>query len=51
MEVIITIIYYGLVAFVSAVLLYSFFKTKDWQKEILTIIVVLPFLLRLFMLK
>ncbi|MCX6143515.1 MAG: hypothetical protein NTZ35_09860 [Ignavibacteriales bacterium] len=51
MDVVITIIYYCLVAFVSAVLIYSFFKTKDWQKEVLTIIVVLPFLLRLFMLK
>ena len=51
METIITIIYYCLVAFVCAVLIYNFFKTKDWQKEILTIIVVLPFLLRLFMLK
>jgi hypothetical protein len=51
MDIIITIIYYCLVAFVSAVLIYNFIKTKDWQKEILTIIVVLPFLLRLFMLK
>lgn len=51
MEVIITLIYYALVAFVSIVLIYNFFKTKNWQKEVLTIIVVLPFLLRLFMLK
>jgi amino acid permease len=51
MEVIVTIIYYCLVAFVSSVLIYNFFKTKEWQKEVLIIIVVLPFLLRLFMLK
>ena len=51
MDIIITIIYYALVAFVSAVLIYNFVRTKDWQKEVLTIIVVLPFLLRLFMLK
>jgi hypothetical protein len=51
MDAIITVIYYCLVAFVSAVLIYNFTKTKDWQKEVLTIIVVLPFLLRLFMLK
>jgi len=51
MEVIITLIYYALVAFVSIVLIYNLIRTKDWQKEVLTIIVVLPFLLRLFMLK
>ena len=51
MDLIITIIYYCLVAFVSAVLIYNLIKTKEWQKEVLTIIVVLPFLLRLFMLK
>jgi hypothetical protein len=51
MDTLITIIYYCLVAFVSIVLIYNFFKTKEWQKEVLTIIVVLPFLLRLFMLK
>jgi hypothetical protein len=51
MDFIVTFIYYALVAFVSIVLIYNFFKTKDWQKEVLTIIVVLPFLLRLFMLK
>ena len=51
MDVIITVFYYCLVAFVSAVLIYNFVKTKEWQKEVLIIIVVLPFLLRLFMLK
>ena len=51
MDLIITVIYYCLVAFVSAILIYNLIKTKEWQKEVLTIIVVLPFLLRLFMLK
>jgi uncharacterized protein YqhQ len=51
MEVIITIIYYCLVGFVSALLIYNLVKTKEWQKEILTIIVLIPFVLRLFMLK
>ena len=51
MDTIITIIYYCLVAFVSAILIYNLIKSKEWQKEVLTIIVVLPFLLRLFMLK
>ena len=51
MELIVTIIYYCLVAFVSALLIVNFLKTKEWQKEILTIIVLIPFILRLFMLK
>ena len=51
MQTIITFIYYCLVGFVSIVLIYNLIKTKDWQKEILYAIVVIPFLLRLFMLK
>ena len=51
MEFIITVVYYCLVGFVSVLLIYNLVKTKDWQKEILYVIVLLPFLLRLFMLK
>jgi uncharacterized protein YqhQ len=51
MDSLVTFIYYCLVAFVSALLIYHLVKTKEWQKELLTIIVLIPFLLRLFMLK
>ncbi len=51
MELIVTIIYYCLVGFVSIVLIYNLVKTKQWEKEVLYIIVLIPFLLRLFMLK
>lgn len=51
MEFIVTMIYYCLVAFVSLLLITNFLKSKDWQKEILTLIVLVPFILRLFMLK
>lgn len=51
MELAVTIIYYCLVAFVSILLIYNLIKTKEWQKEVLYIIVLIPFLLRLFMLK
>ena len=51
MELAVTIVYYCLVGFVSILLIYNLIKTKEWQKEILYIIVLLPFLLRLFMLK
>ncbi len=48
---IITIIYYLLIAYIVVIIAVNFFKTKTWEKEILYIIVVIPFLLRLFRLK
>ncbi len=47
----ITIAYYALVAYVSLMLVYCLIKSKSWEKEVLYIVVLLPFLLRLFMLK
>jgi hypothetical protein len=47
----VSIAYYALVAYVSAILVYSFIKSKDWEKEVLYLVVLVPFLLRLFMLK
>jgi hypothetical protein len=51
MDLIITIIYYILVGLISVVLIYNLIKSKEWEKEVLYIIVLIPFLLRLFMLK
>jgi hypothetical protein len=48
---IITIIYYVLVAYISVILVYNLIKCKAWEKEILYIVVLIPFLLRLFRLK
>jgi hypothetical protein len=47
----ITIIYYALVAYVSAVLIYNLVRAKSWDRELLYIVVLIPFLLRLFLLK
>jgi thiamine pyrophosphate-dependent acetolactate synthase large subunit-like protein len=47
----VTFIYYALVAYVSVILIYGFVKSKSWEKEILYVVVLVPFLLRLFMLK
>ena len=47
----ITIAYYALVAYVSVVLVYCLIKSKTWEKEVLYVVVLIPFLLRLFMLK
>lgn len=51
MNLIITIIYYILVGLISVVMIYNLIKSKEWEKEVLYIIVLIPFLLRLFMLK
>jgi ABC-type spermidine/putrescine transport system permease subunit I len=47
----VTVVYYVLVGYVSAILLYSLIKSKNWEKELLYIVVLVPFLLRLFRLK
>lgn len=47
----ITIIYYILIAYVCVVIVYNLIKSKSWEKEILYVIVLIPFLLRLFRLK
>ncbi|MGB9765342.1 MAG: hypothetical protein ACPLZD_08325 [Candidatus Saccharicenans sp.] len=51
MSAIITILYYFMLGFFSACFIWNFRKTKDWQQEILYLIILLPFLLRLFRLK
>ncbi len=48
---IITIIYYVLIAYIVVIIIWNLIKTKKWEKEILYIVVLLPFLLRLFRLK
>jgi hypothetical protein len=48
---IISVLYYALVAFIVVLIMYNMIKTKDWKKEIVYVIILIPFLLRLFMLK
>lgn len=48
---IVTILYYLLTAFVAALIVWNVVKSRKWQDEILYIIVLLPFLLRLLRLK
>ncbi|MCJ7563098.1 MAG: hypothetical protein MUP52_00735 [Candidatus Aminicenantes bacterium] len=47
----ITILYYVLVAFVVFLMGWNLIKSKKWQEEVLYVIVLLPFLLRLLRLK
>ncbi len=48
---IITIIYYALIAYVVVIMIWNLIRTKEWKNEVLYIVVLLPFLLRLLRLK
>ena len=51
MHTVVTVLYYLLTAYVAVALVWDFLKRKNWQEEALTIIVLIPFLLRLLRLK
>jgi hypothetical protein len=51
LQSIITLAYYALTAGAAALLLYNFAKEKSWEREVLYLIVLVPFLLRVFRLK
>lgn len=51
MNTVVTILYYLLAAYVAVLLVWNFLKNKRWQDEVLYIIVLIPFLLRLLRLK
>lgn len=51
MTTLITVLYYLLTAFFAACFIWNFRKSRNWQTEALYLIVLLPFLLRLFRLK
>jgi hypothetical protein len=47
----VTVLYYALVAFVSFLLIVNLLKSKQWERDVLYVLVLVPFLLRLFRLK
>jgi len=47
----ITVLYYALVAFVSVLLVVNLVKSRKWERDVLYVIVLVPFLLRLLRLK
>ncbi|MFC2083323.1 hypothetical protein ACFLSG_04715 [Candidatus Bipolaricaulota bacterium] len=47
----IMILYYIIAAFFGVVLFWSFVKSKDVQKAILYLVILMPFVLRVFRLK
>lgn len=48
---IVTTIYYVLVAFVVFILIRNMIRSRNWETEALYVVVLVPFLLRLFRLK
>ncbi|MBE3111559.1 MAG: hypothetical protein IMZ46_13825 [Acidobacteria bacterium] len=48
---IVTILYYVMVGYVSLLLICSLIKSTKWERDVLYILVLIPFLLRLFRLK
>jgi hypothetical protein len=51
MSAIVTVFYYLLTAYVAGLLVWNFIKRKNWQDEVLYLIVLIPFILRLLRLK
>jgi len=48
---IITWLYYVLVAYVVVLMVWNLLKSRKWQEEVLYVVVLLPFVLRLLRLK
>lgn len=48
---IISIAYYLLVGFIVILIIYNLVKSKEWKEEVLYVVILLPFLLRMFFLK
>jgi hypothetical protein len=48
---VITVAYYGITACAAALLIFCFLRARSWDREVLYLIVLLPFLLRVLRLK
>jgi hypothetical protein len=48
---VVTVLYYLLVALISLLLVINLARSKRWERDVLYVIVLVPFLLRLFRLK
>jgi hypothetical protein len=51
LQSIVTLLYYVLAAGTAVVILFNFVKATKWEREVLYLLVLLPFLLRIFRLK
>jgi len=48
---IVTFMYYILIAFVAVLIVWNLLKSRKWQDELLYVIILMPFILRLLRLK
>jgi uncharacterized membrane protein len=48
---VVTLLYYALVALVSLLLIVNLLKSRKWERDVLYVLVLIPFLLRLLRLK
>jgi hypothetical protein len=51
MNTIVTVLYYLLTAYIAVLIVWNFLKRKNWQEEVLYLIILIPFVLRLLRLK
>jgi hypothetical protein len=51
LQTLIGVFYYALVAFVAYLIIASLLRTRDWQEEVMYVLILLPFALRLLRLK
>ena len=51
LQTLVSFLYYLLVGYVAVLLVWNFLRSRKWDEEILYVIVLIPFLLRLFRLK
>ena len=48
---IVTFLYYILIAYVAVLIVWNLIKSRKWQDELLYVIILMPFILRLLRLK
>ena len=48
LQTLVTLLYYALVAGVAAMMIWNLVRSRDWKEVVLYVIVLVPFLLRLF---
>jgi len=51
MTLMISILYYALIAYVAILIVWNLVRSRKWQDELLYVIILMPFLLRLLRLK
>jgi hypothetical protein len=51
LQSVITVLYYLLTAAAAGLLIYNFVRAKSWEREVLYLIVLVPFVLRVLRLK